>query len=216
MRVKETGNDYRYFPEPDIPYLEISDEYISNVQNKLPVLASKRREKYLNAGISEINTDKLISNKDLSDYLETFKNINLKTASNLLLGDIQAYLNKKNVKIFDTSLTKEKMLDLVNKLDTGVISHKNFKDLVNDIMETDTNLDDLLKEKGILNVVDDSLVLDIINKVLEENENVVIDYLNGNTRSLKFLMGMVMKESKGQVNPKLANDLLIKTLELKK
>ena len=216
MRVKETGNDYRYFPEPDIPYLEISDEYISNVQNKLPVLASKRREKYLNAGISEINTDKLISNKDLSDYLETFKNINLKTASNLLLGDIQAYLNKKNVKIFDTFLTSDKMLDLVNKLDTGVISHKNFKDLVNDIMETDTNLDDLLKEKGILNVVDDSLVLDIINKVLEENENVVIDYLNGNTRSLKFLMGMVMKESKGQVNPKLANDLLIKTLELKK
>ena len=216
MRVKETGNDYRYFPEPDIPYLNLTDEYIENVVKNIPVLASIRREKYLNAGISSINIEKLISNKDLSDYLEIFDNINLKTASNLLLGDIQAYLNKKNISIFETNLTKDKMKDLVNKLDDGVISHKNFKDLVEDIMETDIKLDDLLKEKGIENVVDNSLVLNLINKVLEENLNVVNDYLNGNERSLKFLMGQVMKESKGSVNPKIANDLLIKTLSERK
>lgn len=216
MRVKETGNDYRYTPEPDIPYLNLTDEYIENVLKNIPTLASIRREKYLNAGISSINVDKLITNKDLSDYLENLDNINLKTASNLLLGDIQAYLNKKNISIFESKLTKEKMFDLVSKLDEGVISHKNFKDLVLDIMETDIKLDDLLKEKGIENVVDNTLVLDIINKVLEENENVVNDYLNGNERSLKFLMGAVMKESKGMVNPKIANDLLIKILDEKK
>ena len=216
MRVKETGNDYRYFPEPDIPYINLTDEYIENVVKNIPVLANIRREKYLTAGISSINVSKLISNKDLSDYMETLLDINLKTASNLLLGDIQAYLNKKNMSIFDSCLSKEKMCDLVKKLDDGVISHKNFKDLVEDIMSSDTNLDELLKEKGIENVVDNSLVLTLINKVLSDNENVVADYLNGNERSLKFLMGMVMKESKGSVNPKLANDLLIKTLNERK
>lgn len=216
MRVKETGNDYRYFPEPDIPYLNLTDEYIETVIQEVPSLADTRREKYLNAGINLINVEKLISNKDLSDYLETFDYINLKTASNLLLGDIQAYLNKKNISILETKLTKEKMEDLVKKLDDSVISHKNFKDLVEDIMETDIKLDDLLKEKGIENVVDNSLVLNLINKVLEENLNVVNDYLNGNERSLKFLMGQVMKESKGSVNPKIANDLLVKTLDERK
>jgi len=216
MRVKETGNDYRYFPEPDIPYINLTDEYIENVQKEIPTLATARREKYLNSGISLINVNKLIANKELSDFLETFEKINLKTASNLLLGDIQAYLNKKNISLFASKLTHDKMLDLVKKLDDGVISHKNFKDLVDDIMESDKKLDDLLKEKGIQNVVDDSLVLNIINKVLEENEKVVNDYLNGNDRSLKFLMGMVMKESKGSVNPKIANDLLIQTLNERK
>jgi len=216
MRVKETGNDYRYTPEPDIPYLNLTDEYIENVVKEIPSLANQRREKYLNAGISLINVNKLIANKDLSDYLESLEKINLKTASNLLLGDIQAYLNKKNMNIFASGLTKDKMCDLVSKLDEGVISHKNFKDLVPFIMEHDTKIDDLLKEKGILNVVDNSLVLDIINKVLEEHESVVSEYLNGNERSLKFLMGQVMKESKGSVNPKIASDLLIKTLAERK
>ncbi len=216
MRVKETGNDYRYFPEPDIPYVILTCEHIKEVQSKIPILAHVRREKYLNAGISLLNSNKLIANKDLSDYLEQFSNINLKTASNLLLGDISAYLNKNSKSIFATKLTKDKFQDLVKKLDDGVISNKNFKDIVDDIMERDINLDTLLKEKGIENVVDNKLVLEIINKVIEENSKVVSDYLSGNERSLKFLMGQVMKESKGSVNPKIANDLLIKTLNSNK
>ena len=83
-------------------------------------------------------------------------------------------------------------------------------------MESDKKLNDILEEKGIKNVVDNNLVLEIINKVITENDKVVTDYLNGNERSLKFLMGQVMKESKGSVNPKIANDLLIKTLDEKK
>ena len=213
MRVKETGNDYRYFPEPDIPYLELTDEYINNLKKEIPTLANIRRQKYLEAGISQINVEKLIANKDLSDYLETLLDINLKTTANLLLGDIQAYLNKTSKKITDTCLTQDKIKDLVKKLDEGVISHKNFKDLVIDIMETDKTIDDLLKEKGIQNVVDNSFVLDLIDKVLTENEKVVTDYLNGNERSFKFLMGQVMKESKGSVNPKVANDLLLDALK---
>ena len=212
MRVKETGNDYRYFPEPDIPYFNLSDEYIEKVISNIPVLASDRREKYKKAGIQDINIDKIIANKDISDYLEKLGNINLKTASNLLLGDIEAYLNKNNISIFDTNMSISKMKDLVKKLDSGEISHKNFKDIIDDIMETDLSLDEILKEKGIENVSDNSKVLDIINKVIKDNEKVTLDYLNGNERSLKFLMGQVMKESHGSVNPKVANDLLVETL----
>lgn len=213
MRVKETGNDYRYFPEPDIPYLVLTDEMIEEVTKNIPVSADVRRKKYQEAGINEININKLIANKDLSDYLEEFTNLNLKTASNLLLGDIQAYLNKVNKSILETKLTKDKMIKLVSYLDDGKISHKNFKDIVLDIMETDKEIDTILEEKGIKNVVDNTLVLEIIEKVLKDNENVVLDYKNGNERSLKFLMGQVMKESKGSVNPKLANDLLIEKLK---
>ena len=213
MRVKETGNDYRYFPEPDIPYLVLTDEMIEEVTKNIPVSADVRRKKYQEAGINEININKLIANKDLSDYLEEFTNLNLKTASNLLLGDIQAYLNKVNKSILETKLTKDKMIKLVSYLDDGKISHKNFKDIVLDIMETDKEIDTILEEKGIQNVVDNTLVLEIIEKVLKDNENVVLDYKNGNERSLKFLMGQVMKESKGSVNPKLANDLLIEKLK---
>ena len=213
MRVKETGNDYRYFPEPDIPYLVLTDEMIEEVTKTIPVSADIRRKKYQEAGINEININKLIANKDLSDYLEEFTNLNLKTASNLLLGDIQAYLNKVNKSILETKLTKDKMIKLVSYLDDGKISHKNFKDIVLDIMETEKEIDTILEEKGIQNVVDNTLVLEIIEKVLKDNENVVLDYKNGNERSLKFLMGQVMKESKGSVNPKLANDLLIEKLK---
>ena len=213
MRVKETGNDYRYFPEPDIPYLVLTDEMIEEVTKNIPVSADIRRKKYQETGINEININKLIANKDLSDYLEEFTNLNLKTASNLLLGDIQAYLNKVNKSILETKLTKDKMIKLVSYLDDGKISHKNFKDIVLDIMETDKEIDTILEEKGIKNVVDNTLVLEIIEKVLKDNENVVLDYKNGNERSLKFLMGQVMKESKGSVNPKLANDLLIEKLK---
>ena len=213
MRVKETGNDYRYFPEPDIPYLVLTDEMIEGAIKEIPTLGYERRKKYLENGISLINANKLIANKDLADYLEKFKSINLKTASNLLLGDIQAYLNKVNKKILETSLTTEKFEKLVNYLDEGKISHKNFKDIIIDIMETNDTIDIILDNKGIKNVVDNTLVEKIIDKVINDNLNVVKDYKNGNDRSLKFLMGQVMKESKGSVNPKLANELLIEKLK---
>ena len=214
MRVKETGNDYRYFPEPDIPYFTLTDEYIENIIKEIPVNASVRREKYLNSGISLINVNKIIANKEISDYMETL-NTNLKTASNLLLGDISAYLNKKNISIYDTKLTSNKMNDLVKMLDENIISNKNFKEIVDDVMELDLDISEILKKNNIENVIDNTEISNLINDVLNNNSKVVLDYLNGNERSLKFLMGQVMKESKGRVNPKLANDLLIEALKLK-
>ena len=166
LRVKETGNDYRYFPEPDIPFVHLTDEFIEKSLSTLLRMPDERRRKYQEAGILPINIEKIIANKDLSDYLEKFYDINLVIASNLLLGDIMAYLNKNNVSITDTKLTDDKFRSLVNKLDKGEISNKIFKEILVDIMEDEKDIDTILNEKGLNLVNDDNLIIEIIHKKL--------------------------------------------------
>lgn len=213
MRVKETGNDYRYFPEPDIPFVHLTDEFINNSLSTLTRMPDERRDSYRKAGILPINIEKIIANKSISDYLEKFLDINLVIASNLLLGDIEAYLNKTNKEINDTKLTDSKFRELVNKLDKGDITNKIFKDILTDIMESDMSITQILDDKGLNLVQDDSLVNEIIDKVLRENEVMVNDYKNGNERVSKALMGLVMKEAKGKINPSIANSKLMEKLD---
>ena len=201
MRYKETGNDYRYFPEPDIPYVFLTDDFINNSLKDLARMPDERRESYKKAGILPINIEKIIANKRISDYLEKFLDINLVIASNLLLGDVEAYLNKNNKVIEETKLTDDKFRELVNKLDNGSITNKIFKEILNDLMEIDKSIDSILEEKGLNLSNDENLVEEIINKVLNENEKMINDYKNGNERIIKALMGLVMKESKGKINP---------------
>ena len=212
MRVKETGNDYRYFPEPDIPYIDLTDKFINDSLEELKVMPNIRREKYLNSGISELNANKIIQNKEISDYLEKFVNINLVIASNLLLGDIASYLNKTNKKITETKLTDIKFIDLVNKLDKEEISNKIFKDILTDLMESDDSVDTIIKNKGISLMNSEEDIRQLINKVLEDNSKLVNDYKSGNERASKALMGALMKESRGSVSPSLANKLLMEML----
>ncbi len=210
MRVKEAGNDYRYFPEPDIPFVEIDDELIAEVKKTIPMLAGERRERYVAAGISLLNANKIIQNRNLSNYLNKFldSGINLVIASNLLLGDISAYLNKMGTELENTKLTDEKFIDLVQKLDKGDINSKVFKDILDDVMEKDTTIDEIIASKGIKIINDPSALKTIISNVLESNSASVTDYKNGNTRAIKFLMGQIMKETKGSANPELVNKLL--------
>ena len=208
MRYKETGNDYRYFPEPDIPFVHLTDDFINNSLKDLSRMPDARRESYRNAGILPINIEKIIANKPLSDYLEKFLDINLVIASNLLLGDIEAYLNKNSKLITDTCLTDDKFRELVNKLDKGEITNKIFKEILVDLMESNLSINEILDNKGLNLSNDEGLVDEIINKVLEENQVMVTDYKNGNERIIKALMGLVMKEAKGKINPAVANTKL--------
>ena len=212
MRKKETGNDYRYFPEPDIPYLELSDDMICSVKESIVLLPDERRKIYLERNILPINVEKLINNKDLSDYLNSFikTNIDFKIASNLLLTDISSYLNKNRLSIFDTKLSYDKFIELVTLLSDGVITNKIFKDIMIDILEKDSSIKEILKEKNISLETDTSSLIKIIEKVLLENEKSLNDYKAGKDNALKFLMGMVMKETKGSFNPKLVNETLTK------
>ena len=209
MRKKEVGNDYRYIGEPDIPYVILDDSYIEDVKSELIMLPNERRKIYKENGISDINIDKLINNKPMSDFLNKFidKNINLKIASNILLGDIASYLNK-NGKTLDETKIEDKFVEVVNSLDSNKISSKIFKDILNDLMEKEDMLDDILKQNGISLVSNEDDLIKIIEKVLVENENSVNDYKNGKDNAFKYLMGMVMKETKGSANPVVVNNLL--------
>ena len=137
---------------------------------------------------------------------------NYVTAVNLLLSDISSYLNKHNKVITDTHLSYEKLVSVIEALETKDLSNKNIKDLIDSLMETDKSLDELKKEFKIENITDDSFIKEIITKVIENNPDSVNDYKSGHDRALKYLMGQVMKEAKGSVNPKKASDMLREAL----
>ena len=215
MRYKETGNDYRYFPEPDIPFVVLTDEMIDHALSSLQLTPDERREIYKSKGIQEINIEKLIANRTLSDYLNTYLDTELDfvIASNLLLGDILSYLHKNFIQLEQTKLTKEKFLDLVLKIKNGDLSNKNVKDILEDVLSTDASVSEIMQQKNIQNIKDSSVVLDIIQKVVTENPESVKDYQEGKDRAVKYLMGQVMKEAKGSINPKLASELLLEFLK---
>ena len=211
MRVKETGNDYRYFPEPDIPYIVLTDSQIEEAIKTLPMMPMERKKLYEEKGVSELNIKKIIANRSLSDYLNTYldTNLNFQTATNLLLGDISFYLNKEEKEITDTHLTKEKMLELVEKIDNNTLSSKNVKEIISDILESNKSIQEIMKEKNITNITDTSLLKDIVTKIIKENPESVNDYRAGKDRAIKYLMGQIMKETKGSANPKMVNEILI-------
>lgn len=212
MRVKEVGNDYRYFPEPDIPFLVLEDDYIEKVKANLEILPDERRRLYLEKGISLVNANKIIQNKQLSDFLLGMEDIDLVIASNLLLGDISAYLNKTEKNLGDTKLTKERFSDLVEKLSKKEITNKVFKDILVELMETDLTVQKIIESKGIETISDESSLREIVNHIIEENSESVQDYKSGRDRAIKYLMGQIMKETKGSANPSLVNQLLIEEL----
>ena len=214
MRVKETGNDYRYFPEPDIPYVVLTDEMIEEAIKTIPMLPDERRERYISLGVSEINTEKLVANRSLSDYFNTLleEKINFQTASNLLLGDISGYLNKNEKVITDTTLNKERFIELVNLIDNNTLTSKNLKDILDVVLESDKSIKDIISEQGIENITDDSEIRNVVKEIISNNPESVNDYKAGHDRAIKYLMGQVMKETKGKANPKMAMDILIEEL----
>ncbi len=215
MRVKETGNDYRYFPEPDIPYVVITDEMIEKAREQIPMLPDERRRRYKELGVSDINTNKIVANRSISDYFNTLleEKTNHVIASNLLLGDIAAYLNKNEKEITDTTLTKERFLELISLMDNNTLTSKNLKEIIDIVLESDKSIQDIMKEQGIENITDDSEIREIIKRIISENPESVEDYKNGHDRAIKYLMGQVMKETKGKANPRVAMEILTSELQ---
>lgn len=215
MRVKETGNDYRYFPEPDIPFVYVTDEMIERVVATIPMLPDERRKLYIEKGVPEVNANKIVQNRSLSDYFNELleENTNFKIASNLLLGDIAAYLNKEEKLITETTLTKDRFLELIKNMEDNTLTSKNLKDILNKVLEDTSSISDIIKSSGIENITDDSAIRDVVRKVIEANPGSVEDYKTGHDRAIKFLMGQVMKESKGSANPKMAMDILVEELQ---
>ncbi len=213
MRYKETGNDYRYFPEPDIPYVYIDDNWLEQVKNDMPILTDELKNKYINLGINNNNIKTIIANKDICNFFESvILNVNPNIAANLLTGDVLSYLNKNFIKLEESKLNKDNFIKLVELLDKKVISSKQAKEVINVLLETGKDPLNIVKENKMEQISDDNIVLDIVRKVINNNLDSVKDFKEGKDRAIKYLMGQVMKESKGQINPSLANETLISEL----
>lgn len=214
MRYKETGNDYRYFPEPDIPYVYIDDEWLEKIKKEMPVLTDELKEKYVKLGINNNNIKTIIANKDICNFLEmVIDKVNPNIAANLLTGDILSYLNKNFIKLEQSKLTTDNFIKLVELLDKKTISSKQGKEVINILLDTGKDVLEIVKENNMEQISDNNIVLEIVSKVINANPDSVNDFKEGKDRAIKYLMGQIMKESKGQVNPGLANQVLVEELK---
>ncbi len=213
MREKETGNDYRYFDEPDIPMITLTDDFIENTKKNLPMLPNVLKEKLKELNINDNNTKTLIANKDLSRFLMKITNkCDALTAANLLTGEVMSYLNKKAITLLETCINEEDFVKIINAVTNKDITNSNAKELVIKILEEKIDVLSSIEKIKTSSISEDDIKL-IIDKVLSSNEASIVDFKEGKDRAIKFLMGQVMKESKGQANPQIANDLLLEKLK---
>lgn len=214
MREKETGNDYRYFPEPDIPYVHLTDEWINEVKNSIPVLPDVIREKYRKLNINENNIKTLIANYDLNKFLmEIVDEVNPVIAANLLTGEVLSYLNKANKKLEDIKLNKDNYKELIELINKNTISSKQVKEIMPLLLEKGGKVSEIMNELGIKQISDESALVEIVDKIIASNPESVKDFKDGKDRAMKFLMGQIMKETKGQANPVIVSKLLLDNLK---
>ena len=211
MRVKEGASDYRYFPEPDIPHLEIADEWVESVRASLPELPSKRRERYVNElGLPEYDAMVLTLTKEMSDFFEETltQGEDAKQASNWLMGEVSAYLNSEKLELHETNLTPENLAGMIEIIADGTISSKIAKKVFKELITNGGHAREVVEAKGWVQLSDPSKLLPIINEILDKNAQSVEDFKNGKDRALGFLVGQTMKATKGQANPGVVNKLL--------
>lgn len=214
MRTKETGNDYRYFPEPDIPHFQVSDEWINEVKKEMPVMPEELRKKYQKLGINQKNINTIVSNKPMCEFFETMlPHMNPVILSNLLTGDMMNIMNKNSLQFDEINLTKENLSSLVKDLERNVISSKQGKELLPILILEGGDYQQLIQRLGFKQINDTKALLELVTQVLKENPASIKDFKEGKDRAIKFLMGQIMKASKGQANPALASKLLIEELQ---
>lgn len=213
MREKETGNDYRYFPEPDIPFVILTDEEIEEARNNLPVLPNVLMDKYKAAGINDITIKTIISNYELCSWLEElYDKANPVIMANLLTGDVMSYLNKEKISLDQVKLEKEELVNLVKVLDSKTVSSKQGKEILDILLKNGGQVKNIIKENNMEQISDEGALTELVTNVINDNPESVKDYKEGKDRAVKYLMGQIMKASKGQANPSKVNQLLMECL----
>lgn len=217
MRVKEGSDDYRYFPEPDLPVLAISDDWIDQIKADMPEMPSNRRDRYVNElGLKEYDAMVLTQTKEMSDFFEAAvaQGADAKMTANYLMGDVNAYLNDNQVDLQDTKLTPANLAGMVKLIDDGTISTK----MAKKVFKAITNGEEpssYVKEHGLVQLSDPAQLQPIIDGVLANNEQSIEDFKNGKDRAVGYLVGQIMKQTHGQANPQVVNQLLMKSLQAK-
>ena len=215
MRVKEGSDDYRYFPEPDIVPMIISDEWMEEVRKTIPELPDARQKRYQEElGLPAYDAHVLTLTKEMSDIFE--KTVSLgadpKLASNYLMVDVNAYLNKVQKELSETKLTAEGLAGMIKLITDGTISSKIAKKVFAELIEHGGDAEKIVKEKGLVQVSDSGQLLAWVNEALDNNPKSIEDYKNGRDRAIGFLVGQIMKASKGQANPQMINKMLLEEI----
>lgn len=215
MRVKEGSADYRYFPEPDLPNVHISDQWLADVQASIPELPDKRRQRYINEyGLPEYDAMVLTLTKEMSDFFdETVRSqADPKQASNWLMGEVSAYLNSAKKTVQQTKLTPQNLAGMIQLIADGTISSKLGKKVLLLLLEKGGDAKEVVTAAGLVQLSDPAQLLPIVHEVLRNNQQSVEDYKNGKDRAIGYLVGQIMKQTKGKANPTLVNQLLLEAL----
>ena len=215
MRVKEGSDDYRYFPEPDIVPMIISDEWMEEVRKTIPELPDARQRRYQEElGLPAYDAHVLTLTKEMSDMFEQTVALGAdpKLASNYLMVDVNAYLNKVQKELKETALTAEGLAGMIKLITDGIISSKIAKKVFAELIEHGGDAAQIVKEKGLVQVSDSGQLLTWVNEALDNNPKSIEDYKNGRDRAIGFLVGQIMKASKGQANPQMINKMLLEEI----
>lgn len=204
MRVKTDAVDYKYFPEPNITPIALSDEFVQNAIDTCPELYDAKKARYVASGLSDTDAEIILSDLAMATYFEKASEgaKNLKTVANFLIVEVNGYLNKNGIGIASFPLPASTLCEIANKQEDGY-THKQCADMLSYCLENEgASAEDAIKAKNIVKQSnDEGLVLSLVTKVLDANPQSIEDYKNGKDRAVGFLIGQVMKEAKGKVNP---------------
>ena len=215
MRDKEDAQDYRYFPDPDLVAIRLSEEYIENIKNNLPELPESRKARYMDEfKLSEKDSNLLTASKYLSNLFEEAEEIckNAKAVANWILSDISRILNEKEMEAEEIPFTGKELAKLVELIEKGTISSAIGKKGITELFENPKDPEEIIKEKGWIQISDEGAIKEVVMKVLENNPQSVADYKAGKDKALGFLVGQAMKETKGKANPQMLNKMFLEEL----
>lgn len=215
MRDKEDAQDYRYFPDPDLVAIRLSDEYVEDIRKALPELPESRRDRYIKEyNLSEKDAKLLTASKYLSNLFEGALEIcgNAKAVANWILSDISRILNEKELEPENIPFTAEQLAKMIELIDKGTISSAIAKKVLTELFENPKNPEEIIKEKGWIQISDEGAIKEVVMKILENNPQSVADFKGGKDKALGFLVGQAMKETKGKANPQMLNKMFLEEL----
>jgi len=211
MRSKEKANDYRYFPEGDLVTINISDEWIEEIRKTIPELPHEKEERFVKEyGIPKYDASVLTLTMAMANFFEETAKLSndAKASSNWLMGDISRLLNENAMNVEDLKFTPENLAELIKLISSGTISNNIGKKVIEDMFKTGKDPKVIVEEKGLIQNNDEGAILEVVKNIIEANPKSIEDYRNGKKRAIGFLIGLVMKETKGKANPQIVNKLV--------
>ncbi len=216
LRSKEDSDEYRYFPEPDLAPIIVTDEYIEELRASLPEMPQVKRARMIEEdGLPVYDADVITASKSLADFYDAVRAHyeDAKKISNWIMVELLAKVNAENMELADVKIRPEQLADLLKRIDSGEISGKIAKVVFADMFATGKNPADIIKEQGLIQISDETALKEMVSTVVEANPKSVEDYKAGKTKAMGFLVGQIMKQSKGKANPAVINKLLAEKLD---